>query len=399
MSEKVQMAFVGCGGIAHSHADGYSRLAQAGYDRFNFTAVCDTNQENAQDMAAYLKENAGMEPTVYTSIEKMLDAEDLGAVDNCTPHAYHHTTAIPTLRRGIATMVEKPCGITVKATRRMMEVAGESGAMIACAEQIRRCRGPRAVHWAVNERGIIGQPTMFSMEIFGIHPFDWDTYKMAWRGIKLLGGGGQILDGGVHFSDMMLYMFGPVEEVYCKLRVDDTPEIEAPDLGRRNIDVESGWMATLVFESGLIGHWSWNRLAEGEESKRGVYYGEKGSLTDKQDWMHAFQFGADVMLEDGQQIPWETLEEEYMAQLDEAEKQRLFPYGFDDGITNECWDFIEAVADGRDPELDATDALAAKSLSFALYESDTAGEPVSPADVEGGKISAYQDEINEYWDI
>ena len=77
----------------------------------------------------------------------------------------------------------------------------------------------------------------------------------------------------------------------------------------------------------------------------------------------------------------------------------LFPYGLDDGISNECWDFMEAVAEGRPPEIDAATGLKAKSVCFALYESMTLGRPVKLADVASGKVDAYQRPIDEYWGI
>ena len=41
----------------------------------------------------------------------------------------------------------------------------------------------------------------------------------------------------------------------------------------------------------------------------------------------------------------------------------------------------------------------AKAVCCALYEADHAGEPVKVAKVLSGEISAYQDEINDYWGI
>ena len=237
------------------------------------------------------------------------------------------------------------------------------------------------------------------MEVFSVMPFDWKQYRMAWRGVKLLGGGGQIFDGGVHFCDMMLHVFGPVEEVSCDLRSFDGPEIKAPILGKARIDVEDAWLATLRFESGLMGHWSWSCQGYGHEVANGVYYGDKGSFKDRQKWMHAFQFGADFRAKSGKETSYETIEKRYLKQLGKRKRERLFPYGFDDGISNECWDFVEAIAEGREPEIDAVGGLHAKALSIALYEAATAGKPVKVADVESGKVRVYQQPIDEYWGI
>jgi len=65
----------------------------------------------------------------------------------------------------------------------------------------------------------------------------------------------------------------------------------------------------------------------------------------------------------------------------------------------ECWDFVESVAERRPPEIDGEAGQRAKAVCCALYEADHAGQPVKVADVLSGEISAYQDEINEYWSI
>ncbi len=399
MADKIKLALVGCGGIALTHVKGYQNLLERGYDTMQIAAVCDTNDESALNVANQIENNFGHRPNVYSTAEEMLDHEEIDAADICLPHAYHHSGAIPCIERGVHVMVEKPVGITVRATKKMMAAAEKSGAMIAGAEQIRRCMGARVIEWAINEAKMIGTPRFFTMEVFGVTPFNWSEYKMAWRGVRLLGGGGQILDGGAHFTDMMLHVFGPVDEVVCDMRTFEDPELDAPGLGKRHVDVEDYWTSTLRFESGLVGHWSWSRLGFRHDVTSGVYYGDQGSFKDKQKWMHAFQFGADLKLKDGTDVPYEEIERQYLDQLDADEKERLFPFGLSDGVSNECWDFVEAVAHGRQPEIDAATALKAKSLCFALYEAATSGEPVKVADVEEGTVDAYQRPINEHWDL
>jgi UDP-N-acetyl-2-amino-2-deoxyglucuronate dehydrogenase len=398
MAETLKLAIVGCGGIAGAHLTGYENLLKAGYDKFDITAVCDTNPANTKRFIERLAAS-GMSPTPYKQVEDMVKAEQLDAADICTPHAFHHTAAIPCLRKGINVMVEKPVGITVKATKKMMKAAEKTGAMIATAEQVRRCMGSRVIEWAINKQNMIGKPRFFSMEILHVHPFDWSSYAMAWRGFRLLTGGGQILDGGVHFSDMMLHVFGPVAEVFCTMTCRHDATVNAPTIGKRKVDIEDTWLATLRFESGLIGHWSWSCTGFGHEVESGVYFGEKGSFKDRQKWMHAFQMGADLKRKNGKEVSYEQLEERYLKQLSKRAQDQLFPYGLSDGISNECWDFVEAVATGRPPEVDVHAGLAAKSLSYALYESATVGKPIRPADVASGKVRAYQKPIDEYWKI
>ncbi|MBP8955044.1 MAG: Gfo/Idh/MocA family oxidoreductase, partial [Armatimonadetes bacterium] len=157
MSDKVRLAIVGTGGIAKAHLGGYKTLLDAGYDQFEIAGLCDTNEGRRSEYAALVKEYFGLEPAQYSSVEEMCEkAGDIQAADICTPHAFHHTAAIPCLEAGIDVMVEKPCGITIKASDRIIEAAQKKNCIVAVAEQVRRGLKARCMDWAVNEQKMIG---------------------------------------------------------------------------------------------------------------------------------------------------------------------------------------------------------------------------------------------------
>ena len=92
MAEQVRLGFVGCGGIAGAHLEGYKRPIAAGYDRFAITAVCDVNGK-PQGLAARVEEITGGCPWSSTA-DEMAEAGAADAADICLPHAYHHTAAV-----------------------------------------------------------------------------------------------------------------------------------------------------------------------------------------------------------------------------------------------------------------------------------------------------------------
>jgi hypothetical protein len=65
----------------------------------------------------------------------------------------------------------------------------------------------------------------------------------------------------------------------------------------------------------------------------------------------------------------------------------------------ETWEFIDAIATGRKPEMDARDGLMAKTLCVCCFESATLGEAVRFQDVLDGVIDTYQKPINDHWDL
>ena len=395
---KIDLAIVGCGGIAGAHLNGYDNLIKAGYDRFRFAAVVDPYQANTEKFQARITEMTGETPPAFASVEEMLAAVKIDGADICTPHALHHSAAIPCLNAGVNVMVEKPCGITIKASHKILAASEKSGAFVATAEQVRRCKPARVMEWAINKKKMMGTPRFMTMQVFGYQSFDWTSYAFAWRGLKVLGGGGMLVDAGAHFTDMMLHVFGPVTEVTCDLRTFFQPTLDGPcGIGKAKLDVEDTWLAQLRFESGFLSDWGYCREARGQKTRTGVYYGSKGSFCDKQEWMHPFQFGADFVDNEGNAVAYEEIAKQYDASLTKKQSDKLFPYGLGDGMSNEVWDFVDAIDKGRQPEVTGYDGMQAKAVCYALYESSAAGKWISVADVASGKVNKYQKPIDKFW--
>lgn len=399
--EKVRLGIIGTGGIAGAHLGGYKTLVDAGYTQFEIAAVADVNEERRAAFAARVKELFGNAPAQFASAEELAEKGGVVAADICTPHAFHHTAAIPCLEAGLDVMVEKPCGITIKATDRIIEAAAMKDRIVAVAEQVRRGVKARCMDWAVNEAKIIGDLRFLS--VLGLGTWDFvevtKTYAMQWRMLKVLTGGGMIFDAGAHFADMMYFLFGDVEDVFAWLGCFQDVTINSVELGPQPMDVEDTWTSVLRFKSGLVANWTWSFATPGEPVAAQILYGSKGSAHDRGGWMHTFQSGADLTFADGSKKSYEEIEPEYRAQLSPEMKEKLFPYGVEDDIALECWDFVDSVQKRRKPEIDVETTKWTKSICMAAYESSVCGQPVTVRDVHDGKVSAYQEPINAYWKI
>ena len=160
-SEPLRWAMIGCGGIAKTHLQALAELRRLELDDAVFVAVCDSNAENAQGFAREIATRFGNQPTVYADYRELLDKERLDAVDICLPHGLHHGVAIAALEAGVHVLCEKPLGITIAASRMMAEAADRTGKILSTAVPYRRLPGQRAVHWVLNESGLIGRPLSF----------------------------------------------------------------------------------------------------------------------------------------------------------------------------------------------------------------------------------------------
>lgn len=95
--KQLKCAIVGCGGIAQVHASALHQQASA-----DLRAFCDIHIERAQALAdAY----GG---AAYSSIEELLEREELHVLHICTPHVLHTPMARLAAEQGIAVFTEKP---------------------------------------------------------------------------------------------------------------------------------------------------------------------------------------------------------------------------------------------------------------------------------------------------
>ena len=400
MSDVVELALVGCGGISGSHVKGYKDLYDRGCREFEVTACCDVRAESAETRAQEIAEFQGTKPKVYTDVHDLIRSGAAQAADICVPHCFHHSVAIPLLEGGIHAMIEKPLGITVKASQRIIEAAKQHDRVLATGENVRRDLTARSCEWAINEQRLIGDVRLVSIQAVNYGLFDFTRPAAKWRGIKLLTGGGMIMDSGAHFADMIQVLFGEPDEVYCSMASYDGRTIEdAPVVGTVPADVEDTWHAVIRFKSGPIVTWTYSRSLYAERVRQASYYGSEGTMLDLGFPFHPFQGGGTATLADGSEVSSEQIQADYVASLSDEEKAQLLPYGATDGFAIEVWDFVNAIATGRKPEMDGLDGLRAKALCESCYESATLGKPVQYTDVVEGKISAYQAPIDEYWGL
>ena len=393
----IRIAIIGCGGMANGHLNAYLTIHSTVPDKVELVAMCDEIKDRADNFANRVKEVTGKKPQVFDDTDTMLSTVDLDGVDICTSHAHHHINAIKCLNEGVNVIVEKPMGITVKATHAIMAAAKENGKIAATAENIRRMPSRRTAEWLMNEKQIFGDLRMF-MAQHASHREPNPQSEWHWRLDLSLGGGGMVMDSGAHYCDTLRFLFGDPTTVYGRACQFENLEVTKAGEIVKN-EQEDTWFATINFKNDVIGLWTCTWAAVGHGFNHVVYYGSEGCLVDKGDIFHGPFEGGEVILKDGTRLSMENLIEEYMVSLSDEEKARLFPHNFTDGVVLECYDFIDAIENDRPPELDAEAGLRAKSICEAIYESNACGQAVNYEDVVSGDIEVYQKPINERWGL
>lgn len=399
--EAVDLVLVGCGMMGARHLRGYGELARVRPDLFRLRAVCDPRPEVAARVATEAESLLGYRPRPCGSFEEALRREPgITAADVVTDNLSHPEVVISLLEAGVHVQVEKPLAVTVTRARPMVEAAGRTGRILAVAENNRRDPMNRLLRHVVRS-GIIGTPRLVTQIYVGAGQRVVATpWRHAWAQ------GGLALDVGIHLGYLLEYLLGPVSTVAArKQRVRETRLWTGADGLEQTVPVECDDLYTvlLTFESGVQGTWTMHFGSAGERQWQRTIHGDAGMVAGPPD-----RSGKPVRLERG----GETADGEALLalvpefHLNETES-RLFgerpaacelPNAEMDGklIAAETADFLDAVREGRAPEVSGETGLRSVALIMALLESAAAeGLPVSLARVLRGEVRSFQDQLDE----
>src|SRR3954451_19735397 len=235
----IRIGIVGCGRILNAHLQGYKQLRELGIDSFRITALCSRREEDAlmfrkrgegppphppvldpatgDPLAAphtYLSDfQDDVEASIYTDYRELIASGEVDAINDFTTLALHHQVGVAALEAGRHLLTQKPLAISVRAGRRLVEVARARGLTLGVFENVRQSPAVRAAAWAVRA-GLIGNVQMAVMGgLGGLWSPDRVVAETPWRHQKLLGGGGGSIDIGVHQMHWMRYVVGEVAAV------------------------------------------------------------------------------------------------------------------------------------------------------------------------------------------
>jgi myo-inositol 2-dehydrogenase / D-chiro-inositol 1-dehydrogenase len=223
----MRIAFVGCGGIAQSHASGLSKRKDVA-----FVGAFDIIAERMQSFAA---QYGGAS---YGSLGEMLDAAKPDAAWVCLPPHTHGETELALAARRIPFLVEKPVARSLDTARRVLEAVERTGTLTAVGYMNRYRRGVNRA-----KELLAADPAVL------VHG-GWvgGTPGVAWWRVKAESGG-QIVEQATHIFDLVRYVVGEPRLVYAQGTrgfVTDMPHYDVEDASTVAIQFANGAVGNLV---------------------------------------------------------------------------------------------------------------------------------------------------------
>lgn len=267
----LKAAVIGTGGIfQYAHGN-----ALKSHPEVELTALCDIDGERVKRMA----ETYGVEKT-YTDYRELLEKEELDFVDICTPNVFHSEIAVAALNRGLHVFCEKPDAVSPEEALRMAGAAKESGKVLMAMRNNRFHPATQFMKRYISEghMGDIYTGRCGWIRRRGI------PGKGGWFTTKALSGGGPLIDLGVHFMDVAMWLMGNPKPtavsgaVYTKFAdtgLSDSEHSKFGGSGGETFDVEDLASGFIRFENGatLQIEFSWASNIEEET----VFYELRGT--------------------------------------------------------------------------------------------------------------------------
>jgi predicted dehydrogenase len=230
MSQSLRIGVIGCGQIAQHHFREYAKLPASDA---KVVAAADINEACARASAEQFRFEH-----VYTDFRKMLERDDIDAVDVCLHNNFHRPMTEAALRAGKHVYCEKPMAGSYRDAAAMLETARQTGKKLSIQLSTLFANETRAAKELI-DAGELG-------DVYFARSTGWrrrgrpyvDGYGTPTFVQKRNAAGGAMYDVGVYHISQVLYLLGnpPVARVSGKTW--QKTDMDAARRERSGYDVE-----------------------------------------------------------------------------------------------------------------------------------------------------------------
>lgn len=325
--DRLRVGLAGAGWVTQHHLDSWARLA----DRAQVVAVADPDVDAARRRAvAY-----GI-PSVYDSVDAMLAAEPLDAIDVAAPREAHAPICRLAAERGLAILCQKPLAPTLAAAESLVADIADRVPLMVHENWRFRPHYRRAAGWL--RAGLVGDARTVTMTLFtaGLVP-DANGMLPALARQPMLATLERFLlmEVLIHLVDTLRFLLGPLTLVSARLG-RSCPAVRGEDRAALFMRTPGGAAVSLAGDFMAHGH-------PPDQFDRLEILGTRGAVRLERDRLRLS--GA--------------VEEEVTLDL---------PANYKASYAGAIAHFVECLADGRPFETNAADNLETLKIVEAAYE-------------------------------
>ena len=348
---RTRVALVGLGRIADLHILGYRDNPRA-----QVSVVCDANSETAERRAR----EWGIERW-YADYREVLEDPSVDAVEVLTPHHLHADMTVAALEAGKHVSVQKPMAVNLAQADAMVDAAERTGMSLRVFENYRFYE-PYLRAKEMLDGGEIGEPLSLRIKVIGGavgHGWEVPLSAWAWRLDEgQCGGGPSVFDHGYHIFSIAMFFLGQVERVFAWIdKTEVVPGVswDSPSYvmwkhrqGQRYGCWETVGSRELMVPSKYYSNDEWVEIT-----------GSRGVIWVTRCTGEMLPIPPLVLYRDGELRTFEDMETDWASSF----------------VAASC-EFIDAIHDGRQPEMNPREGREVLRFSLAAHLSARQGREV-----------------------
>lgn len=334
----MRVGLIGTGAISYKHAQAYRNIG------YQVTVCTDVNEAAGRKFAAEF--GSEFVPTY----EEVCRHPKVDYVDLCTFPDFRLQPLKICAEMGKHIQVQKPISTNVETAREMVETARKAGITLGVVSQHRFDDSSIFVSKAIQD-GRLGKILQADAYVKWYRPPAY--YSRPIKGSWDVEGGGALINQAVHQVDVLLWLVGPVKEVFGYWQLAALHKIQSEDVVCAMMRYANG--ATGVIQASTA---FWPGYSERIE-----IHGTKGSAIFTGDKLTAW----DVENDSGEPAP---VAREVMSGASDPMAISLTPF------ERQFRDFGEACQTGRKPLISGEDGLRALEFVLGVYKSCREGQKV-----------------------
>ena len=268
MSEKkqIRIGLIGTGLMGRIHTNGYKRLGDF-FPEYEYRpvlqAACSRRENKIKDFA----EQWGY-ASYETDWKKMIERDDIDAIDICTPNNTHAEIAIAAAKAGKMILCEKPLSRTSEEAEEMVKVIEETGVRNTVWYNYRRVPAVTLAKQIVDS-GKLGKIFHYRanfLQDWTISPDLPQGGDALWRLDAAAAGSGVTGDLLAHCIDTAMWLNGGIKDVSGMTETFIKERVHQGSGEKQKVEIDDACAFHCHFDNGSLGLFEATRYARGHKA-------------------------------------------------------------------------------------------------------------------------------------
>lgn len=263
--KELRIGMIGYGFMGKAHSNAYAQAPHFFKSEYRpvLKALCARSAERAKDFAA----NWGYE-SIETEWRKLIQRNDIDAVDICTPNNLHKEIAIEAAKAGKMILCEKPLAMNAAEGEEMCQAVEDAGVQNMVWYNYRRVPAVTLAKQLIDS-GRLGRIFHYRANFLQDWTINADVPQggaATWRLDAEAAGSGVTGDLLAHCIDTALWLNGSIKDVTAMTETFIKERVHAETGKKQPVEIDDACSFLCHFQNGSLGLFESTRYARGHKA-------------------------------------------------------------------------------------------------------------------------------------